>query len=88
MKKYSMLKENGLLVVFPEAEITSRDYPKFEKKLTRDMLFRKNVVFNLEKVDSVNSQGIVFLLRIKDLVEMNGGYFAIYNPKSPCGKGS
>lgn len=79
MERHSILKGKDLLVVFLEGEIVSRSYPEFEKKLMGDMESRRNVLFNMEKVDFVASQGGAFLLRMRNLIDVNGGYFSIYN---------
>lgn len=81
MEKYSIVKEKDMFVVQPEGDIACRSYSEFEKNLTDNFELGVKAVFNMEKVDFIDSQGVVFLLRMQELVEANGGCFSIYNLK-------
>lgn len=81
MDKYSIMKEKDLFIVQPEGDIACRSYPEFEKKLVGNLKLGGKAVFNMEKVDFIDSQGVVFLIRMRELVEANGGCFSIYNLK-------
>lgn len=81
MEKSTILKEKDMFVVQPEGEIACRSYPEFEKILEGSLELGLKAVFNMEKVDFIDSQGVVFLLRMRDLIDANGGCFSIYNLK-------
>jgi anti-anti-sigma factor len=86
MEKYSILLEKDLLVVQPASDIVSRSYPGFEKRYVSNISEGAKVVFNMEKVNFVDSQGIVFLLRARELADFRGAQFSIYNLKGHISK--
>ncbi len=71
-----------IITVGLEGELTSRCYPAFEEKLKNECKNGKKIIFIMDEVDFIDSIGVVFLLRMRELVEGNGGFFAMYNLKS------
>jgi anti-anti-sigma factor len=86
MNRYSLFRQEDLIVVRPEGEIDSRSYPELENKLMEVMSPRHKVIFNMQNVDFMDSKGVVFMLRMREVVEINGSYFAIYNVSENVGK--
>ena len=77
--EYTM--EEGVIVLIPDGSITSRSYPEIEKKIA-DNVPRgfKKVVADMGRVEFIDSAGLVFLLRLKKLIESAGGFLEILNP--------
>ena len=69
-----------IVTVGLEGELTSRCYPAFEEKLKDDCEKGKKIVFIMDNVDFIDSIGVVFLLRMRELVEA-GGPFSISQRK-------
>jgi len=68
-----------MLILKPQGEITMRAYPEFEKNLTQDITPGMKLIVNLEGVEFVDSQGIIFLLRLRQIAEINNVRFMMYN---------
>ena len=73
MECFAIAKEEGLIVVLPEGDITSRRYSGIERVVEKNINRNKTVIINMERVDFINSEGADFLLHIKNIAEMHGG---------------
>ena len=79
MERYQIADAADLIVARPEGEITSNTYPTFEKLVFSKIEVGTKFLMNMEKVDFIDSQGAAFMLRMRELVQANEGYFSIYN---------
>lgn len=79
MNSYIFLTQKDMLILKPQGEITMRAYPEFEKNLTQDITPGMKLIVNLEGVEFVDSQGIIFLLRLRQIAEINNVRFMMYN---------
>ncbi len=68
-----------IITVGLEGELTSRCYPRFEEKLKDECEQGNKIVFIMDGVEFIDSIGVVFLLRMRELVDGNGGFFAMYD---------
>ena len=82
MEKVEVEFEEGLIVVKPEGEIAHRTYPEFEDNLENKVEEGIKVQFDMKKVTFFSSLGVVFLLKMKEMVESKGGKFEIFRLKS------
>lgn len=82
MENYELKMESDMIVVAPEGEITSRSYPEFEEKLTVCADSSMNVLFDMQNVTFINSVGIVFLLRMREMAEREHAHFVMYGLSS------
>ena len=69
-----------MIVLLPEGEMVSRAYPETEKEVAEEMSAgRTKVMLNMERVGFIDSAGIIFLLRLKNIVASRGGCLIVYN---------
>jgi anti-anti-sigma factor len=79
METYTYIKQMDMMILRPKGEITSRTYPEFEKEMTADICDGMKVMVNLEDVEFVDSQGLVFLLRFRQTADLNNSQFYLFN---------
>jgi anti-anti-sigma factor len=81
MANCEIFSEKDMLVVVPEGEMDSREYPEMENTIIGNILpaMKTKVIFNMGKVDSIDGDGVIFLLRMKSIITANGGYMMIYS---------
>jgi len=79
MEKYTFFTQKDLVVILPYGDIKSRSYPKLERKIIRELKPNIKLIINMENIKFLDSHGIVFLLRVREIVQSYEGYFAIYN---------
>jgi anti-anti-sigma factor len=84
MEKYEMFSHKDMVIAVPTGKINSRVYPEMEKIITERFHppVKSKVIFNMENVGYIDGEGVIFLLRMKSLITLNGGYMGIYNLKT------
>ncbi|HOX28656.1 MAG TPA: STAS domain-containing protein [bacterium] len=78
MQTHEIAEEKDMFIISPVEEIVWKSYPQIENLLVRFVGGDKKILINMSRVNFIDSQGVVFLLRVRRLVEINGGYFAMY----------
>jgi anti-anti-sigma factor len=73
--------EEGVIVLLPDGDVTSRSYPDIECMVGENLSRGFNtIVAVMDRVDFIDSAGLVFLLRLKKMVETSGGILLLNNP--------
>ncbi len=82
MDRFEILSEKDIIVAVPEGDIVSRFYPDFENAIRVRMgsAGKVKLLLNLERVGFIDSSGIIFLIRLKNMVASENGHMVIYNP--------
>jgi anti-anti-sigma factor len=73
------IEKSYVWTIYPMGEIVSHSFLDIEQKIMKGELAEKKLAFNMEKVDFIDSQGIVFLLKVSRIVEKRNGKLVIYN---------
>ena len=69
MENFRIVYREDQVVVGPEGELTRSSYPEFETSLRESLSGNVAVEFDMSKVDFVDSSGVVFMLRMRELLE-------------------
>ena len=82
MERFMLTHSADGIIVIPDMYIDCHTYPKIETKLSRLIRNETCVSINLRHVDYIDSAGVGFLLRVKNLTEMRGGRFELLHASS------
>ena len=79
LKQFTLTHGDAAIMIAPSICIDYHTYPKLETKLSRLIRNETRVSFDLSNMDYIDSAGVGFLLRVRNLAEMRGGRFEILN---------
>lgn len=80
MLKYRLLQIQDTLTVAPQGDIVLFSYPDLERDIRTRVRRGLEIVFDLRELSFIDSSGIGFLLRMKNLAESAEGRSQVLNP--------
>lgn len=86
MKQYEMVQSKDLIAISLGGDFDFSSSRELLEELAGCIEPDMKVVFNMERIDFIDSAGLFFLLDIKRLVNLNRSVFVLCNPNHYVGK--